>query len=261
MLRVIVPDSHGQSIDPQASRAFLDDLRYLDPGEMVLLGDHLDAGGVFSAHPRQSPDELSYSYVDDCKAANDFLDLIQARAKNATIHYLEGNHEFHLARWAARTFSSRADAEHAVARLGPAAELRLKGRGIRYYRADVQHHGIASPGAIRLGRCVFTHGSRAGKYATAATLDDFGCNVVHGHTHRAQSFMRRTAASGEIGAWCPGTLSVLQPIYLHTSVSSWSHGYAIQFVQNDGRFVHVNVPIARGVSMLKPMLKAMNARK
>jgi hypothetical protein len=51
-------------------------------------------------------------------------------------------------------------------------------------------------------------------------------------------------------AWCPGTLAKLQPLYAHTSPSSWSHGYGVQWVLPSGKFAHMNVAIAGGESML-----------
>ena len=52
------------------------------------------------------------------------------------------------------------------------------------------------------------------------------------------------------------TLAKLQPLYKHTEPSSWSHGYGVQFVNASGNFIHINVPILDGESMLAPLLKA-----
>jgi len=261
MLRVIVPDSHGSFIDVPASKAFINDLRFLAPSEIVLLGDHVDVSGIFSTHPANYVEDLAYSYSEDLAAASRFVDHIRAAAPAAAIHYLEGNHEQHLERWCSRTFTHRKDAEAARQALAPELKLDLKRKGIRYYRTSELYMGLSIPGTIRLGKCFFTHGYRAGKYATAAHLDDFGACVVHGHTHRSQAIVRRTAANGEIGAWCPGTLAQLQPLYQHNSVSSWSHGYGLQLVDTGGRFLHINVPISGGHSMLRPLLKELRPRR
>ncbi len=262
MIRLIIPDSHGQYIDPKARKAFLEDVKILDPKETVWLGDHLDVSGVFSNHPAQYVKDLEYSYEKDCEQANNFLNAVQDAAPNCTSHHMmEGNHEQHWERWAVKTFSNKEDASSILKVMGPQAKLHLKNRGIKFYRFTEFHQGLAIPGAMRLGKCFFTHGTRAGMHATAQHLSDFGANVTHGHVHRSASVIRRTAAAGEIGAWCPGTLSLLQPTYLHNSVSSWSHGYAIQLVEKDGRFLHINVPIVNGKSLLSPLLKELNPNK
>jgi hypothetical protein len=56
-------------------------------------------------------------------------------------------------------------------------------------------------------------------------------------------------------AWCPGTLAKLQPLYMHTSPTSWSHGYGLQFVSSSGVFMHLNVPIHKGKSLLPKALR------
>jgi predicted phosphodiesterase len=261
LLRVIVPDSHGSYIDTRARDSFLSDLKWLNPREIVMLGDHVDVSGVFSSHPRNYVEELRYSYEDDIAAAAKFLDAIQRNAPSAAIHYMEGNHEQHAERWCARMFTHAKDARAVASGLDPASKLELKRRGIAYYRSDTRYMGIAVPGTIKLGKCLFTHGSCAGKHATSAHLDRFGTNVVHGHTHRAQSVVRRTVHAGEIGAHCPGTLAELQPLYLHTGLSDWSHGYAVQFVERNGTFLHINVPIVKGASMLRPLIDTVGKRR
>jgi hypothetical protein len=250
-IRVIIPDSHGAHIDVPARDAFLKDVKRLDPDEIVLLGDHLDCGGTFNSHQRTYTNELTESYEDDCDAANEFLDGVQGSAKRCRdIYELEGNHEQHVERWAARTFFSRKDAEAMLDRYGPEKALRLKSRGIRYYKRSKHYMGISIPGTIKLGNCFFTHGISASKHAAAVHLTRFGASVVFGHVHRSQSVVERSVTSDGYGAWSPGTLAKLQPLYMHTEPSSWSHGYGLQFIAPSGRFLMINVPILAGKSML-----------
>jgi UDP-2,3-diacylglucosamine pyrophosphatase LpxH len=254
MIRVVIPDSHGSQIDPQAEAAFLGDLKFLDPEEIVMLGDHVDVSGVFATHPNNYAEELQYTYAEDIAACAKFLDAIQKRSPKAKIHYLEGNHELRVEKYVSRAFLNATDAKTARGLLAPDAMLRLKARGVKYYRMVDFHMGLAVRGTIKLGRCYFVHGISAAKNAAQAHLDRFAANVVFGHVHRSQSVIKRTVASGEIGAWTPGTLAKLAPLYMHSAITDWSHGYAIQLVDKGGAFLHVQVPIVRGVSMLKPLL-------
>jgi len=249
-IRVIIPDSHGEHIDLPARDAFLRDLKRLDPDEIVLLGDHLDCAGTFSTHQRSYTNELAESYEADVNAANEFLSLVQKNAPRAKCHYLEGNHEAHVERWASRNFTQKRDADRVLEALGPAAVLYLKQRGIRYYRRSEHYQGISIPGCIRLGKVYFVHGISHSRHSAAAHLARFGDNVVFGHVHRSQSVVERSVTREGFGAWCPGTLAKLQPLYKHTEPSSWSHGYGVQFVSKTGKFLHVNVPILAGKSLL-----------
>lgn len=242
-LRVIIPDFHGAHIDWPAAKAFLSDLKAIDPDEVVYLGDGLDCGGTFSTHQRSYTNEMAESYEEDKLQANLFLDSVQEAAPRAISHFLEGNHEQHVERWASRTFQSHRDAVAYLEREGPAAALRLKDRGIAYYRRSEFYQGLSIPGCIKLGKCFFVHGISHSKFATAVHLERFGACVVHGHTHRSQAHVQRTVTSGGHGAWCPGTLAKLQPLYKHTAPSDWAHGYAVQEVLESGLFEHSNIPI------------------
>jgi hypothetical protein len=259
--RVVVPDSHGSHIDIDARDVFLRDLHNIAPQEILMLGDHLDCGGTFSSHQRNYTNEMTESYADDVAAANVFLDLIQEAAPNARIYYLEGNHEAHVERWAARNFSRRRDAQLVLDKIGPHAVLELVRRDIEYFRASEFHMGLSVRGAIKLGKLYATHGISFSRHATTVHMDRFGGPVVHGHTHRAATVYSKTVTSELTGGFCPGTLAKLQPLYRHTSPTEWTHGYGLQFASEaSGRFVHLNIPIIRGTSLLPELTGALGKR-
>lgn len=249
-VRVIIPDSHGASINVAARDAVLRDIKRLDPDVVVWLGDHLDCGGVFSAHAKTYTNELTESYADDCDAANEFLDLVQKAAPRAAHHYAEGNHERRVEAWATRNLGSKRDADAFVEKMGPEAALDLKRRGFKYYRQGVSYQGLPIPGTFRLGKIFYTHGIGCSVNAAQVHVNRFGASVVFGHIHRSVSVISRSVTSSSFGAWSPGTLAELQPYYMHTTPTSWSHGYGVEFISPGGAFIHVNVPIAKGKSML-----------
>ena len=254
-LRIAIPDSHGAHADPAAVGAFLQDLKALSPHEIVLLGDHVDCGGFLAQHHDLSYiPETTYTYEDDIKSTSDFLDQIQAAAPGARIHYLEGNHEQRVEKWCVKQcLRNGKDADFLRRQFAPEFLLRLKDRGISYYRRSVQYDGLPVPGVIRLGPTFFTHepgrGGRPEQYALR-----FGGCMVHGHEHRARSAVVRTVANGETGVWCPGTLAKQQPFYFHTNLTDHSHGYLVQIVSRSGGFLAINVPIIDGISHLRPLI-------
>jgi UDP-2,3-diacylglucosamine pyrophosphatase LpxH len=254
--RVLIPDSHGAHIDPLARDACLRDIELLRPEEIILLGDHLDCGGVFSSHQRNYTLEMCEDYASDVAACNDLLAQIQRAAPNAEIAYLEGNHEWHVERWVAREFDSYQDAQDLLSVYGPAARLHLRQRGITYYRRSEFYDGLTVPGTIRRGKCYYTHGIAHAKNAADIHLQRFGDNVVFGHIHRSVSVITRSVTSAGYGAWCPGTLARMQPLYRHTEPTAWAHGYAVQFVNTSTqRFAHLQIPIfADGTSGLTALL-------
>jgi hypothetical protein len=254
-VRVVIPDSHGSHGDPAAIGAFLADLKALDPHEIVMLGDHVDCGGFLAQHHALGyVAETSYTYEDDIRSTSDFLDQIQAAAPRARIHYIEGNHEARVEKWCVmQCLANGKDADYLRRSFAPEFLLRLKERRIPYYRRAVRYDNLPIPGCIRLGKTYFIHdpgaGGRVEQYAKT-----FGGCVIFGHEHRARGAVVRTVASGEIGAWCPGTLAIQQPYYNHTRLTDHSHGHLVQIVSRSGGFLAVNAPIIDGISHLRPLL-------
>lgn len=252
--RIIIPDTHGSFVDQAALAAFLADLGSLAGGvrEIVLLGDHIDCGGFLAQHHTMGyVAEADYTFEQDVSAANVLLDAIQTTCPRATIHMLEGNHERRIERWImTQVLANKREASYLASLFSAEKVLHVQRRGIHYYKQGIFYDGVSLPATIRLGKCYFTHGSRTGRFPARAMLEDFGGNVVFGHTHRMDFAVKRTVDHGAIGAWCPGSLCRLQPLWNHTQITGWSHGYGLQLVRHDGTFFHVNVPIIDGHSYL-----------
>ena len=254
-VRLVVPDTHGCFAAQQALRALLEDAKHLNPKEVVLLGDHLDCGGFLAQHHTMGyTSEATYSYEEDCAATNTFLDELQEICAGAEFHYLEGNHERRIEKYCI-TSAMRSgapdiqrEAEHLRQLYAVEQVLCLDKRKIPLYRQGQFYHDLGVPATIKLGKCHFTHGVSASINSAKIHVERFNGNVCYGHTHRCDSFTIRTVSQGVIGAWNPGCLCVLQPLYLHQNVSNWSHGYGLQLVTSTGDFLHVNIPIIEGKS-------------
>jgi predicted phosphodiesterase len=258
-LRLIIPDSHGHHIDLPARDALLADAAAIRPHQTVWLGDHLDAGGTFSEHQRTYTNEMVESYEEDVAACNEFLDKYEVASPKDEDFYIEGNHEQHIERWAARNAMNAKEADYILKRMGPIAVLGLEKRGIKYFKRS-EHYGLPIPGAIRLGKCHFVHGISHSEHAAEQHLKRFGASVVYGHTHRAAYVTERTVTAEGIMAANPGTLAKLQPLYKHTAPTSWSHGYDLQLVHPSGNFCHIHVPILAGVSFLPSVFRDRGKR-
>jgi predicted phosphodiesterase len=252
IIRVIIPDTHGSKVDKLALEACLGDVKSLDCSDIILLGDHVDCGGFLAQHHTMGyVSESAYTYEHDIAETNAFLNTLQSVAPKATIDYLEGNHERRIEQWAVtQTLRNQSDAEFLRRAFSPEYLLQLSKRGISYYRQGVYYDDLPLPGTIRRGKCYFFHGSSTSKQATTVTLNSFAGNVVFGHTHREQSSSARPVHAGQIKAFNPGCLCELQPLWQHTNPTSWTHGYAVQIVARSGNFLHLNIPIVDGKSLL-----------
>lgn len=252
--RLIVPDSHGSRIDVAARDAMLADLPAFDIRGIVMVGDHLDYDGPFSVHQPDTDDD--YVVDEDTDACNELLDKIQERCPRADEEgqdYLEGNHEQHFERFVVRTLGNRVG-DRFRRENGPEGQLRLRQRGFRYFRRFRRYDGLAIPNTIVRGKMHFTHGITAAKHAAAIHVARFNANVTFGHTHRAQEYRTRTVRDEAMVGINYGCLCELQPHYLHTNLSEWTHGYGIQFVdRRTGHFQNLSVAIVGGRSMLTTM--------
>ena len=257
VVRVLIPDTHGAKADRKAIAALLTDLKTLDPTEIILLGDHVDCGGFLAQHHVMGyVAETTYSYEEDIAHANAFLDQLSAAAPRAKIEYIEGNHERRVETWAVtETLRHSADSEMLRRLVAPEFLLKLKERGIPYFRQGEFYDGLSVPGVIKRGKCYFFHGVSTAKHAVAATIARIGGNCVFAHTHRAQSEIIRMVGTGIIGSWNPGCLCELQPLWQHTAPTNWTQGYALQLVRPSGAFLHLNVPVLHGETHLAALFK------
>jgi predicted phosphodiesterase len=251
---VIIPDSHGSLIDRDACKAFLADLEQIQPTEIVMLGDHIDCGGFLAQHHTLGyVAQSEYTFAEDVDAANQFLDAIQSRAPGAEIHYLEGNHERRIGAWiVTQTLRNNPDAKYLNGMFSTESVLNLEKRGIRFYPQGQANNGRTIPALLKIDNRNYMHGEYTGKNAAKQHIDEYVCNITYGHTHRMDSYTRRTA-DDTYTAFCPGCLSQLQQFYNHSRNTHHTHGYGIQSVADERSFLQFNVPIIDGKSYLKPL--------
>lgn len=258
IVRVVACDVHGARMDTAAVAQFIGELKRIQPNEIFLLGDIVDCGGFLAQHHTLGyVAEIAYSYEDDIRAANAFLDQLQQACPNALIIYVEGNHESRIERWSvsqALKGGSPKDADFLRRQNGPEFLLRLAERGIRYYRMSECHDGLPVRGTIKRGKIFYTHGSfLVGKDAARKAVEKFSGNVVFANTHRADSHVGSRPNVGVIGGFNPGCLCQKRPLYMNTNPDDWTHGYGLEFIAPSQNFLHVQVPLV-GESLVVPLL-------
>jgi len=261
LVRVSAGDVHGMRMDRAAVVAFLSDLKTLDPDEIVLGGDIVECGGWLAKHqPIGYVAYCDYSYQEDIAAAAWFLDEIQKAAPRAEIHYIEGNHEDRVERWIVdQVMAAKRDAEFLHAAFSPSALLRLKERGIPYYRrSEIYVEGLPR-GWIKRGDMFFTHSLAYSKNAARDAAQKTAGSVTYFCTHRRDAATIVFPAVGLVEAFNPGCLSQMQPIWKHSDPTTWSQGYAIDYVATSGASMRVQVPIWRGVSQTAAMVERFRA--
>lgn len=256
--RVTIPDTHGCLADERAIGAMLNDLEYLKPREVVLLGDHLECGGFLAQHHTLGyVAQTDYTFKEDVASANGLLDAVMTRCPDADFYYIEGNHERRIENWCVtQALRNGQDAAYLKEKFGVEAVLGLGKRGMKHIEQGKKYCDLNVPGTIQIGNCYFTHGSTTARRPASVMLARFASNVIFGHVHRIDTVIERLVTKDCISA-CVGCLSQLQPLWRHTDPTLWTHGYGVQIVSKGGHFLHVTVPIVDGRSLLGPLLGAV----
>lgn len=256
-VRVSFGDVHGMMQDPKAVATLLKDLRELRPDEIVLGGDILECGGWLAKHqPIGFIATCDYSYQEDCRAANDFLDAIQEIVPNARIDYIEGNHEDRVERWITDTTRAHGrDSQMLWDAFSPYAVLRLAERNIPYYRRSETYEDGLPRGWIKRGKMYFTHTLGKSKNAARDALQKTAGNVTFFCTHREDTATIVFPSVGLVKAFNPGCLCTMQPVWRNSDPTNWSQGYAVDFISKSGNFQRMHVPIWRGVSLASSMIE------
>lgn len=258
-IRFFLPDSHGCKIDLAAFSALLNDLEYLQPKEIFLMGDHMDCDGFLAQHHVWGVvADCEYTYEQDIASCNAMLDAVQRICPNATIKYLEGNHEERIVKWCiTQALRNKSDSQLLLRAIGAETVLSLEKRGIQYISKAKFYDGCRVQGTLRVGKCFVTHGTRHGKDAAKSMLNRFGAPVVFAHVHKLLAYSDRTVHNGETAAYSVGHISGQQPCWRHGDPTDWGQGYGFQVVHSNQDFLHINVPIIDGKSLLPQLGKVL----
>lgn len=216
-------DVHFPQHNPLALEVFCRAAESIKPDLIVCLGDLLDCG-QFSTHPPTFgvPDS---DYGDDLDNAKALLDRLQKCCKRMVA--IEGNHEYRLDRWAAKT----AEGKGAYKALAPRVQLprgRKNFKYVPYGSADGRY-----PYYHVNKRIVAVHGWSIAKNATRKHLEMAqGKSVIHGDTHRADSHIIQNIwkDNGVIEARGAGCLCKRVPVWGNGNPVDWANAFIIGYL-------------------------------
>jgi len=255
-VRVAFGDVHGMQMDVAAVQAMLADVKRLDPDEIVIGGDLIECGGWLAKHqPIGFVALCDYTYQEDINAANQFLNQLATVAPHAKIHYIEGNHEDRVERWIVdQVMASKRDAAFLVELISPRVLLRLKERGISYYRRSEIYGDGLPRGWLKLDKMFYTHSLKYSKNAARDGAAATAGNVTYFCTHREDTATIVFPEIGIVKAMNPGCLSSMQPVWKNSDITSWSQGYQVEYISRSGNFQAIHVPIWKGESLAVAMV-------
>jgi len=204
-LTVCIPDLHVPQYDPAALDWALAYAVKRRPDRVVLLGDVVDflALSRFPKSPQQAA-----ALHEEIESGRDVIWLIERRlAKVRNIVWLAGNHEQRVQKYLFKLAPELC----VLPELSVPAMLRMPKRW-----------QYVEPGGHVFDQGVLVmHGTRYAQNTCGKYLDEYACNVVAGHSHRANQMTRRLPSGQCITAIEAGCLCSFVQSY--TQLNNWSH--------------------------------------
>jgi UDP-2,3-diacylglucosamine pyrophosphatase LpxH len=190
------------------------------PEAIHILGDCCDMHSI-STFDKDPMRRLNLQDELDC--VRDLLTEIRDAAPRARIIYSEGNHEYRLRKY----LRSEAKALAGLRALTLDKLLDFKSLRIKFQPQDRPY---------RIGHLLFTHGQYVSRWSGMSAkrhYEQYGCCVIHGHTHRLGAFYH-TDVMATKGSWEVGCLSTLNPDYV--TAPDWQNGFAVVNHSRNGCF-------------------------
>ena len=179
MLEVFLSDIHFPFEDRASWQLTLDVIKDIKPDMVFLGGDILDCYAV-SQYDRE-PDRKLTLQQDLDYAFEELSRLRKACPKNTKILYLEGNHETRLTRY----LQSKAEELSVLNAIKLPELLKLDKLKIKW---------IPNGSRTKIGKLWHLHGNEiagGGANIAKAKFDRLGTNIIFGHHHKMQSFIKR----------------------------------------------------------------------
>lgn len=230
---MVLSDIHIPYHDDQALEIALEYGKSQDPDCIVLNGDMVDFYDCsdFDKDPRAVP------LYREIEMANGFLDVLQKEFPDAKIVFKYGNHEDRLARY----IRKNAAAVDGMKGVNVHEQLGLDARGIEWRKYE----------AILLGRLSVLHGHERktpfnNAVNPAITMFRWANeSVLVGHHHQISEYVKPSLSGKVTGCYSTGCLCNLKPAYNYHALT-WSHGFAMVEIGEDGAFAVSNKRIIDG---------------
>lgn len=227
MKRILIfPDVHSYNFDRKAWGCFIEVARSLGPWDHVVgLGDLLE-GDAVSAYNKGRPQlQEGLRLLKDYAFAGELLDELQnAVGPQAAITLLKGNHEWRVDRY----LEEHPELDGLI---NVEQGLKLKERNI------TMCNSYPDGATLQIGKLHFTHGIYCGGNAAKKHLENFGVNLVFGHTHEVGMASKKMFGKGKtLSAWNMGCLCRYDMPYLVGRPTSWQHAIGTAYVSDTGMF-------------------------
>lgn len=226
---IIIPDMHVPFHDLRtliAVEQFMADHIW---DEYVNLGDLMDFDMISKFNVMALRKLEARRVLKDYSIANNVLDrhqaIVRSNNPNAKFTLLEGNHEFRM-----EMLLDKEPQFEGLLEVEP--NLRLKERGFNWVRS------WSRGDMYKVGKLYFHHGLYVNQYHAAKMVNQFGVNIVYGHTHDTQSFAKSIRGKNKyIEGMSMGYLGDENKLeYMRNRPNNWCQAIGIAEFRPDGTF-------------------------
>jgi predicted phosphodiesterase len=228
---VVLPDVHlEQDAHSNVYTLVKKYIQFVRPDEVIILGDFMNCASLSFHDLGKLKNQENKRYSLECEYANNELDFLQRYSKQQT--YIEGNHEERVNRWIVQ------DPQKLSGVVDLPITLCLKQRRIKWKPLNSLY---------ARGKCYFTHGVYINQYHAAKHLQRFGCCLVYGHTHTAQTHQMNMKMQDPIMAYGLGCLCDHEPDYMKGKPANWINQFAeLYYDEKSGKFNLDTINITSG---------------
>lgn len=226
---IIVPDIHVPYHDIRTLRAVEEFMADYEWQEYVNLGDLLDFDMISKFNAEMLRRLESRRILSDYAIANGILDrhqeIVRANNPDAKFILLEGNHEYRM-----EILIDKAPQFEGM--LEVTKSLKLDERGFKWVKS------WSKGDLYKIGKLYFHHGLYVNRYHAAKMVDQFGVNIVYGHTHDTQTHAKSIRGKHKfIEAMSMGFLGDESKMdYMRNRPNNWCQAIGVAEFRPDGTF-------------------------
>lgn len=230
---LIIPDCHIPYEDKRAYDLMLKVAKDIDPDEIVVLGDYADFYAI-NAHGKDAAIKTGV-LQDEVHEVVMRLKQLKLLFPNAKRVFIEGNHEYRLARY----INARCPDLYGVFDTKSVLELGILGYEFVPYGPNQKYRVLGS-------KLIARHEPLAGgKHVAQNTVEKAMHSVIFGHTHRIQEAQVVTIDGQNYRGISSGWLGdVKHPIFGYVKGHhQWAHAFSVVNVLDDGTWLNSLVHI------------------
>jgi predicted phosphodiesterase len=238
MIELFVSDIHFPFEDKAAWGLFLEVAKSIKP-DLIFMGG--DIGDFYSVSKYDKDPSRKLTLEADINYQNEELRRLRQASPRSTLVMLEGNHETRMTRF----LESKASVLSNLSALRLENLLGLKDLDIKW---------IPNGTRVPVGKLWHLHGNEiggSGANVARAKYQRLGANIIFGHLHVMQNYIKRTYDGETHGSWANGCLCLLQPEYSH--FTEWIQSFTVVEYARSGNFNVDQVPI------IKPSMDSLKA--